>query len=385
MHTDIAVVGASSAGLLAAYWLVRHGRQVVVLEQQPRFRPRPRTLIVTAVFRELLPFPEDACLLHTTPWMTVAAGNAVRTLVFHEADRVIDRALLLHRLMAEARQVGATIWLGHRLSGLHLRGDGSIELHLQRPHAPLRTLRVHQALILADGVFSDGLRLLGLPHPPAIPIVQARVALPKGWDPRRTQVWFYPEATRYFYWLIPEGPEWGVLGVMTEAHGRPAQRLVAFAQKLGLSLGEHQGGWVALYRPGLPRIRELGRVRVYVVGDAAGQVKNTTVGGTVTGFLGAQAAVQDILGQQPFARAARSLYRELFLHWLVRRALHHFSLQDYERLIRHMSTPLETLLSRVPRDRMAPVLVKGLFQAPGLWPLTGPSLWSFFRPFPPKV
>ena len=44
--------------------------------------------------------------------------------------------------------------------------------------------------------------------------------------------------------------------------------------------------------------RRVGAGNVYLVGDAAGQVKVSTVGGTVTGLRGAQAVALAILGQR---------------------------------------------------------------------------------------
>ena len=383
MQVEIAIIGASSSGLLAAYLLARQGFEVAVFEQQPRFRPRERTLIVTATFREVYPFPLEAVCLHESPWMTVAAGPANRTLRFHQADLIIDRARLLHALYQKAQEAGVRIHLGHRLQRLETTSQGLVQATLQRPRAPAVTVTVTRSLLAADGVFSDARRRLGLPMPPAIPIVQARVPLPQGWDPRRTQVWFRPRQTRYFFWLIPEGPKTGALGVMTDAGVDPAAALRAFAQEVGLPLGAHQGAWVALYRPGLQAETRLGRVPVYFLGDAAGQVKNSTVGGTVTGLWAAQAVARALPQGRPLRQEARDLYRELWLHWLIRRALHHFREGHYRWLIEHLPQGMAELLGRHPRDRMAPVLAWGLLRAPRLWTLAPAALRSLLRPFPP--
>ena len=55
-----------------------------------------------------------------------------------------------------------------------------------------------------------------------------------------------------------------------------------------------------------------------MVGDAAGQVKVTTVGGTVTGIEGANAAARAILKRTSYRHELSSLKRELDLHWFIR-------------------------------------------------------------------
>jgi len=47
-----------------------------------------------------------------------------------------------------------------------------------------------------------------------VPLVQAIVRLPKDCPPDTTRVWFVPDDTPYFYWLIPESAERGALGVI---------------------------------------------------------------------------------------------------------------------------------------------------------------------------
>ena len=62
----------------------------------------------------------------------------------------------------------------------------------------------------------------------------------------------------------------------------------------------------------VPVRRQVGNGSVYVVGDAAGQVKVTTVGGIVTGFRGALGVAEAILYGGASAEL-RSLRRELNL------------------------------------------------------------------------
>jgi len=58
---------------------------------------------------------------------------------------------------------------------------------------------------------------------------------------------------------------------------------------------EWQGARIPVYRKWVPVRRQLGNGEVYLVGDAAAQVKVSTVGGIVTGFRGALGVAQALL------------------------------------------------------------------------------------------
>ena len=98
-----------------------------------------------------------------------------------------------------------------------------------------------------------------------------------------------------------------------------------------------------------------GAGRVFLVGDAAGQVKVSTVGGIVTGFRGALGVSESILNGGE-SRELRSLRRELDLHLLIRKTIHQFKQADYSRLVDLMNVSTRRSLSQYTRDEAARVL-----------------------------
>jgi flavin-dependent dehydrogenase len=116
-----------------------------------------------------------------------------------------------------------------------------------------------------------------------------------------------------------------------------------------------QGARIPVYQGWIPVERRVGNGRIFLVGDAAAQVKVTTLGGVVTGFRGALAVSETILkgGVSPELRALR---RELDLHLLIRRSIHQFRQADYSRLLDSMNDAVRRSLSRVNRDQVARVL-----------------------------
>ncbi len=84
-------------------------------------------------------------------------------------------------------------------------------------------------------------------------------------------------------------------------------------------------------------------------------MKVSTVGGIVTGFRGALGVSQAIL-QNGSSRELRALRRELNVHLLIRRSLHHFRQDDYSRLVDSINGAVLQSLGRVSRDEAARVL-----------------------------
>ena len=188
-----------------------------------------------------------------------------------------------------------------------------------------------------------------------MPLVQALVQLPSGMPSDTVRVWFIPDDTPYFYWLIPESSRQGALGLIGIDGQRTRRCLEHFMEKRHFRALGFQGARIPVYERWVPIERRIGTGRVYLVGDAAAQVKVTTLGGVVTGFRGALGLSQSVLndGVSPELHALR---RELDLHRLIRRSIHRFRQADYSRLVDWMNDGMRRSLSRVNRDEAARVL-----------------------------
>jgi flavin-dependent dehydrogenase len=94
---------------------------------------------------------------------------------------------------------------------------------------------------------------------------------------------------------------------------------------------------------------------VFLVGDAAGQVKVSTVGGIVTGFRGAIGVSESIVNGGESSEL-RSLRKELDLHLLIRKTIHQFKQADYSRLVDLMNDSTRRSLSQYTRDEASRIL-----------------------------
>ncbi len=340
----IYVVGASIAGLFAAWRLAAAGRSVVVYERDGG-AIAPRTLIVTPHLRRWWPeFPPEG-IRHRITGFDLWAGGVRRTIPLAEPDWVIERAEVRAWLEQLARGAGAEVRRGWAFAGRE--GD---RLVFRRADGAERR-EAGSVVLAADGAASRVVRAFGLPRPPRLLVLQARVRLPPWAHPERAAVWLVPEDTPYFYWLIPESPLFGVLG-LAAALGQPIRRrLDRFLERVGLEPLAYQGGQVAAYRPGLPFRAHREGWTIFPIGDAGGQVKGTTVGGTVTGLWGAAAAAAALLGEGE--GLAGGLARELWTHWFLRRLLDRLPGEEYERLLEGLNRRAVGVLGRIPRDAFA--------------------------------
>jgi flavin-dependent dehydrogenase len=268
---------------------------------------------------------------------------------------------LIPALAQEAQQAGAEIRFDTRFLGLSPNSSG---LHLEVDSGGQRDEMQASSLVGADGATSRVARTSGWPPIETVSLVQAVVRLPKDCPVDTTRVWFVPDDTPYFYWLIPESPERAALGVIGEDGRETARCLGRFLEKKQMEPIEWQGARIPVYRKWVPVKRQVGNAQVYLVGDAAAQVKVTTVGGIVTGFRGALGVAESILrgrsGELP------ALRRELETHRLIRRTMHHFQQKDYSALVDLLNLATLDTLSAINRDESTRLLWTVLRKQPRL-------------------
>ncbi len=362
---DIVVIGGSIAGLHTATLLANGGAKVHLFDANDVSHVQPRTLIATAQLSEALGyFPSEAVVNEVRSIELRAAGRSVKV-PLPKADLIVERATLIPMLGKNAHAAGVKIYAGHKFLGFDGNGDG-VKVRLQNK----ADKRVHEfytrCLIGADGAFSKVASVAQLNGQPRVPLLQAIVDLPSGYDASNVSVWFEPEQTRYFYWLIPESAARAAVGFIADASIGAKNKLERFLNARGFRAAEIQAAWIPLSQSAHKPWRKISGCDIYLVGDAAGHVKVTTVGGLVTGLWGARAAAESILKKIPYATALRALNRELWLHDILRRVLNRFCAADYDRLLHVIDASTVRLLGRHSRDELTAMALKLVFTQPRL-------------------
>jgi len=363
-NNHVTIIGASSAGLFAAYLLAKVGRQVHVYEAAETLKPTPRTLILTGEINRVLGFVPEEAIINRIHRIELFSRKTSARVTLAEPDLVVERERLIRLLMERARKTGAEISLGHCFLNLERDGNGPV-LRLEN-RLKGRIEEVNAGIVIgADGAMSHVAR--SLPQSdrkngrPIVSILQARVVLPPGARADTVQVWFERGHTRFFYWLIPESSIHGVVGLGADSHQEAQQRLTHFLSQRNLVALDYQAAEIPLhaYRarasarlPGLP-VSQNGGANVFLVGDAASQVKATTVGGVVAGLRGARAAARAITGQRNYGKELGEVKRELDLHLFLRKFLDRFTDADYDELLSLLNHRTRSILESHNRDQMA--------------------------------
>jgi flavin-dependent dehydrogenase len=369
-ESSTAVIGASAAGLLTARLLAEKGHRVHVYERSPELDPAPRSLIVTSRMRDIMGDRGESAVANEVRRFELFTDGRMATVDLRRPDLIVRRDVLIPELARQAREAGAEISFGTRFLGL-TPADGGIKVALEVGKG-VSEIAVRN-VVGGDGAFSRVSKAAGWPQQATVPLVQAIVDLPVDMGPETSRVWFRPEETPYFYWLIPESPTRGALGIIGEDGRNPRRLLDAFLELKGLRVREYQGARIPLYTRWIPTKRRMGGGSVYLVGDAAGQVKVSTVGGLVTGFRGAAGVAAAIAGGRP-RRELRRLRRELDLHLLIRKTLHNFQQNDYSHLLDFIDEEAAQSIGHHDRDQAARVLMKVFVARPRL---AGMMLRSF--------
>ena len=349
---EVIVVGASAAGLFTAASVARGGRSVRVLESKPQLEPASRTLIVTDHFRTQMATVAQKSVINEIRRFELFTDGRSAQIALKKPDLIIERSRLIASLAQEAQKAGTSFSFDTRFLGV---GPNERGLRLEIETRGQREELHADSVVGADGAASRVARAAGWPPVETVPLVQAIVRLPKDCPPDTTRVWFIPDDTPYFYWLIPESSDRAALGVIGE-HGRDTKRCFEnFLEKKKLEPLEWQGARIPVYRRWVPVRRQMGNGEVFLVGDAAAQVKVSTVGGIVTGFRGALGVAKALLRNGPSGELS-ALRRELGTHWMIRRALHHFQQRDYSQLVDLLDFSARESLGEIHRDESTRLL-----------------------------
>ena len=354
MNNDVAIIGASSAGLFTAHLLAQRGVNVRVFEAKENINHSPRTLIVTSHLGSLTGSVFENTVLNRIRRFELYADGRVATISLRQPDLVIERSKLIQRLAELAEAGGVKILTGQRFSNVKPNGNrlsftftGNGNKEFAKESANI--------LVGADGTFSKVAQKAGWPKQVTAPLLQAIVELPEDMSPDTARVWFVPEDTSYFYWLIPHSKEHGVLGLIAEDERQGLTSLKRFLERNDLLPIDFQSARTPLYRRWIPIHRRIGGNSVYLVGDAATHVKVTTVGGVVTGLRGAFGVAEAILNRGPSFQLL-SLRRELEIHRLLRISLNSFSQTDYVKLLEILNPTAKDLLETHTRDEATKLL-----------------------------
>jgi len=367
------IIGASTAGLFAAYLLAKERIPVWVYDERESLGQPARTLIVTSKLSEVLGFVPREAILNRVDRIELLSANRHASVRLQEPDLVIERQRLIELLARKASEEGTEICLGFKFLGFEDEVDRLVVSLRDQVNGRDHTVATN-VLIGADGVLSNVAKAASRDSRETVAIVQAKVVLPEKASSECVKVWFDRQRTQFFYWLIPESESRAAIGLISRNGKSARESLEDFLRSLRCETLELQASRVPLHNPLLEPSRTISSSRILFIGDAGGQVKATTVGGVVAGLRGAKAAVKGVVGQLPYRKTVRPLKRELDLHSLMRAILNRFGDGDYDRLLELLNTRTRTVLAAHNRDEFKGAFFRLLLNQPRLLLLVAKSL-----------
>ena len=125
-----------------------------------------------------------------------------------------------------------------------------------------------------------------------------------------------------------------------------------------------ESGLIPIYEPK----KQIQKGNVYLIGDAATQVKATTGGGIIPSLKAAQTLCDCIINSKNYNKEFKKQSgKELLLHLRIRKILNKFGDNDYDRLLSLMDKEkVRIILKKYDRDTPMPLVANLLLREPRL-------------------
>ncbi len=311
----IAVIGAGPAGCHAAYLLAKQGKKVTVIEEHEKIGlPVQCTGIVTSAINDYVKI-KKSIVLNKIRKARIHSKNESVEIRLQNENIVLDRARFDQSIAEKAEQEGAKFMLKSRFIG---NSNGRVITTKKEFNA--------EKIIGADGPLSGVAKINGMFGKRDFWVgVQARVKMEND-----NAIEFFPNIGTYA-WIVPESRDIARIGVAAE---KSAKKVFDEFVKHRISpkeVIEYQGGLIPKYNPS--QITE--KDGVYLIGDAATQVKATTGGGIVQGLAAAEALAESIAKCQSYEKLWKAkIGKDLSLHLRMRNIMDKFSDADWDFLVR---------------------------------------------------
>lgn len=351
----ITIVGAGPAGSYLAYLLAKKG--VTVFEEHETIGlPVQCTGITTKALAEILNIRKQFLVNKITNAKIIAPNGRFVDIKLTNPNLVIDRMKFDRYLAERAQDKGARFYLNHKYQNC-IRKKGKLLLSLEGRIKRFQT----DALVGADGPFSQVAKTTGLWKERRFAIgVQARMTLAT--NPETVE--FYVNQG-YFGWIVPECGKIARVGIIT--YTQPNEKFKAFLKRRNIDkckIREYQSGVVPLHDP---KIKTQDK-NVYLLGDAATQVKALTFGGIVQGLMAAEELSKAILHKKNYEKLWRKrIGKDLRLGLMIRNKLDKFTDEKYNRLVSLFTQEkIKKILETKDRDYPSRFMLKLLFKEPRL-------------------
>lgn len=353
----ISIIGAGPAGSYLAYLLAKKGKEVALIEEHEKIGiPVQCTGIVTASIKKFFDIPNN-----------VIANKCSKVVVFSKNNKIeanVDEIVMWRNkfdefLANKAADAGAKILANHQF--MDFSGKHAIKIK-NRNNNETKEL-VCDYIVGADGPSSSVAKAANLEAIKKFYIgMQAKVKLKT--DTGAFETYFSNESfPKFFGWVVPESEDTARLGLGSFENAK--DYFYSFLEKRTGSKEVlcWESGIFPVYDPK----KIIQKDNVYLIGDAATQVKATTGGGIIPSLKAAEILCDCIVNKKDYSREfkRKKAGKELSLHLKIRGILNKFSDEDYDYLLNLMNqSRIKKTLKKYDRDTPIPLVLNLLLKEP---------------------
>jgi len=352
----ISVIGAGPAGSYYSSLAAKNSEVHLFEEDKIPGKPVACTGILTDSVKSILThIPEELIVTNINRFKIVAPNGKFIYIDLKKKDMVLDRAAFDQHLFHKAIDAGAKIHLDEKFLGYK---------NINKNQYSIKTTKGNydtDMIIGSDGPTSIVAKTAGIyGNRKFIQGFQVRAKYP-GLEEGTTIIHMN---LGEFSWIVPEDNKVariGVIGVNGPELRADYMKLVKDAQII-----EHQSGIIPLYNP-KQKLRK-DKENIFLIGDAATQVKATTYGGIIYGLLAGKYLAED---KDSYTKNFNSkLGKDLWMSLKMRSLMNSMEEKQADELIAIFEKQTNNkILAEHDRDFPSKFIVKLLMKEAKLWKL----------------
>ena len=267
----ISIIGAGPSGTYLGSLIKDKVR--IYEEHKIIGKPIQCTGILTHSIKELTPLSDEFIVNKIKRIKLISPNNNEYEFKLKNEEIIVDREKFDNYLINKAKDNGAEILTNHKLKDFQVKDKIELDFGNKKENTEI--------LVGADGPNSLIAKKIGLKKDFKI----GHQYVVKGdYDPELFTVYFNGVKS-YFCWVVPENNKLARIGIVGDSN--IPKLFDEFLNKINIdkkNFIECQSGVIPVYNHKAKYCKN----NVYVIGDAAGHVKATTLGGIVYGMRGAK-------------------------------------------------------------------------------------------------
>lgn len=352
---NITIIGAGPIGCYCGYLLAKSGHQVSIYEEHSEIGlPIQCTGLLTADFDQFN-LSKESFLINTFSQIEVNSPN--HQVIIPQKEYLVCRHKFDNYLADLARNAGVRIYTNHAF----VRKDKN-NLVIKNSNLGQEIIINPEIIIAADGPLSKTAKAFDFFHTEREHYFGVQALVEGDFSVERYRTFFGNSVCPdLFGWIVPETSNKARVGLASKKDAR--KLFDQFIVQQNLTATEIQAGTIPLYHPK----QKLQKDNCYLLGDASGFVKATTLGGIIPGMKQVEILASCINDGKDYEKETNQLKKRMRLHLRLRKMFNKFSDKDWDKLVGLLGQEkLQNILQEHTRENPLPLVMKALWKEPRL-------------------